>query len=218
MTLAHSYSSIKQFENCPQRFYRQRIVRDITDPGGEASKHGERIHTMFENRLKGAGLDPEIAKFDPICEAVIKSAEGGTLLVEHEMTLTQNLAPTGWWDDDAWLRSKLDVLIIKGGTATVIDWKTGKRNPDMFQMVLFAAQVFKHFPEVSRVNSTLVWLKDVRKDYETYSREASDQLWVEILTRIRRIYQARVTGVWPAKPSGLCNYCPAQSSCQWARR
>ena len=156
MALAHSYSSIKQFENCAQRFYWQRILKDITDPGGEASIHGQRIHTMFENRLKGAGLDPEIEKYEPICASILARAKDNELMVEHEMTLTQNLEPTGWWDADAWLRSKLDVLIIKGDTATVIDWKTGKRNPDMFQMVLFAAQVFKHFPEVQRVNSTLV--------------------------------------------------------------
>ena len=46
MKLAHSYSSIKLFENCPLRYYRQRIKKDVVDEGGEASKHGERIHAF----------------------------------------------------------------------------------------------------------------------------------------------------------------------------
>ena len=44
MRLSHSYSSIKLFENCPLRYYRQRIKKEVVDEGGEASKHGERIH------------------------------------------------------------------------------------------------------------------------------------------------------------------------------
>ena len=50
--LAHSYSSMKMFENCPQRYYRQRILKDIKDEGGEASMYGERIHEMLEHRLR----------------------------------------------------------------------------------------------------------------------------------------------------------------------
>jgi len=51
MRLTHSYSSIKLYEQCPYRYYRQRVAKDIVDEGGEASKYGERIHTFLENRL-----------------------------------------------------------------------------------------------------------------------------------------------------------------------
>jgi len=44
MKLSHSYSAIKLYENCPLRYFRQRIVKDVVDEGGEASKYGERIH------------------------------------------------------------------------------------------------------------------------------------------------------------------------------
>jgi hypothetical protein len=123
MKLSHSYSAIKLFENCPLRYYRQRIVKDVVDKGSDASKHGERIHAFLENRLKGSDLPQEIERYEPLCAGVEKAARNGTLLIEHELVLTDELTPTGWWDADAWLRSKLDVLIVAGTSAVVLDWK-----------------------------------------------------------------------------------------------
>lgn len=216
MKLAHSYSSIKLFENCPLRYYRQRIKKDVVDEGGEASKHGERIHAFLEKRLKGADLDPEVAKYEPLCAAVEHAAKFGELCIEQELVLTEDLTPTGWWEPDAWLRSKLDVLIIAGHDAVVMDWKTGKRNPDFFQMELFAAQVFKHYPEVHRVKTSLVWLRTLEMDTEMYTRLNINPIWAGIMQRIQRIHDAYDSGVWPGRPSGLCKFCPARHDCPYA--
>jgi len=217
MRLSHSYSSIKLFENCPLRYYRQRIKKDVVDEGGEASKHGERIHAFLENRLKGSGLDAEAAQYEPLCMSVEKLATQGELHIEHELVLTENLTPTGWWEPDAWLRSKLDVLVIVGNDAVVMDWKTGKRNADQFQMQMFAAQVFKHFPEVQRVKTSLVWLKTMEMDTNSYVREDANGIWAEVMKRIQRIHDAYDHGNWPARPSGLCRYCPVRHDCDSAR-
>lgn len=217
MRLSHSYSSIKLFENCPLRYYRQRIKKEVVDEGGEASKHGERIHAFLESRLKGSGLNAEVAQYEPLCASVEKLAKQGTLHIEHELVLTENLTPTGWWDADAWLRSKLDVLVIVGNDAVVMDWKTGKRNADQFQMQMFAAQVFKHFPDVQRVKTSLVWLKTMEMDTEQYTRVNMNSIWAEIMKRIQRIHDAYDHGNWPARPSGLCRFCPCRHDCDYAR-
>lgn len=217
MRLSHSYSSIKLYENCPLRYFRQRVVKDIVDEGGEASKHGERIHKFLEDRLNGSDLPQEVATYEPLCLAVEKLAAGGELHVEKELVLTEELAPTTWWAPDAWLRSKLDVLIIRGDTAVVMDWKTGKRNPDFFQMQIFAAQVFKHYPDVMRVKTVLTWLKDMKQDSEDYSRENINEAWGEIMRKIRRIHDSLEHENWPARPSGLCRYCPARHDCDYAK-
>jgi hypothetical protein len=205
------------FENCPLRYYRQRIKKEVVDEGGEASKHGERIHAFLEARLKGSGMNPETAQYEPLCASVEKLARRGTLHIEHEMVLTENLTPTGWWDADAWLRSKLDVLVIIGDVAVVMDWKTGKRNADQFQMQMFAAQVFKHFPEVARVKTSLVWLKTLEMDTEQYTRVNMNAIWAEVMKRIQRIHDAYEHGNWPARPSGLCRFCPCRHDCDYAR-
>ena len=217
MRLSHSYSSIKLFENCPLRYYRQRITKDVVDEGGEASKYGERIHAFLENRLKGSGLNAEIAQYEPLCLSVEKLAQQGELHIEKELVLTDNLTATGWWDADAWLRSKLDVLVIVGDEAVVMDWKTGKRNADQFQMQMFAAQVFKHYPDVQQVKTSLVWLKTMEMDTNTYKRSGMNAIWAEIMKRIQRIHSSLEHDNWPAKPSGLCRYCPCRHDCDYAR-
>lgn len=200
------------------RYFRQRIVKDVIDEGGEASKYGERVHAFLETRLKENTLLPqEVAHYESLCSSVERIAHNGELFVEKELVLTDNLTPTTWWEPDAWLRSKLDILVINGDMANVMDWKTGKRNADQFQMQLFAAQVFKHYPEVARVKTSLVWLKDMAMDTEVYYRSGVNTIWAEVMKRIQRINDSLEHDNWPAKPSGLCRYCPARHNCDYAR-
>jgi predicted RecB family nuclease len=218
MRLSHSYSSIKLYENCPYRYFRQRVVKDVVDEGGEASKYGERIHQYLEYRLANdAVLPQEVAHYEPLCLSVERIATGGELLIEKELVLTENLTPTGWFDADAWLRSKLDILVINGSLANVMDWKTGKRNADQFQMQLFAAQVFKHYPEVQSVRTSLVWLKTMEMDTQTYFRADVNAIWADVMKRIQRIHSSLEHDNWPARPSGLCRFCPARHDCDSAR-
>lgn len=201
------------------RYEAQRITKTIKDEGGDASIHGDRVHKALEARVKGdASLPQDMADYEPLVANVVKAVGNGRLEVEHEMTINRNMRETGWWDDDAWLRSKLDILVIKGSDAMVLDWKTGKRRVDFFQLKLFAAQVFLRFPEVQTVRTCLVWLKTKEFDDETYQREEAKLLWQEVLTRIARIESADKHNNWPAKPSGLCPYCPLFKTCKFARR
>jgi CRISPR/Cas system-associated exonuclease Cas4 (RecB family) len=218
MQIAHSFSAIKMYENCPKRYYHQRVTKEVQDTGGEASRYGERIHEFLEQRLvNDTALPQEAEKYEVLCQTIEKMARGGELHAERQLTLTENLTPTSWFANDAWFRSILDVLIIKEDTAIVIDWKTGKRRPDFTQLEMFALQVWKHFPEIVRIKTTFVWLKEMKMDTEEYSREQSDELWQNLLGRINRIYQSVEHENWPAKPSGLCRFCPAQSLCEYAQ-
>ena len=218
MKLSHSYSAIKLYENCPYRYFRQRIAKDVVDQGGEASKYGERVHEYLEHRLKSDKMLPqEIAQYEPLCAMVERLSKHGELHIEKELVLTENLTPTTWWESDAWLRSKLDILITCDGEAIVMDWKTGKRSPDFFQMQLFAAQVLKHYPEVQRVKTILVWLKTLEMDSEDYHRDSINEVWAEVMKRINRIHKSLEHDNWPARPSGLCRYCPARHDCDSAR-
>lgn len=217
MQLSHSYSSIKMYENCPKRYYHQRVMREVEDTGNEATLWGERVHKMLEDRLKGAAdLPKEVEKYEPLCAALVNKARGGTLLAEEEMTLNAQLRPTGWWAADAWLRSKIDVLILKGNTAAIFDWKTGKRRPDNLQLELFALQVFTHKPDVDKITSSFIWLKDNSVDSETYHRSEVVDMWERVLVRIGHIEHSQEIDSWTAKPSGLCRFCPCRDFCEFA--
>jgi CRISPR/Cas system-associated exonuclease Cas4 (RecB family) len=217
--LSHSFSAIKMFENCPLRYYHQRIAKTVTDQGGEASQHGERIHKYIEDRLKGT-LSPEyaaeIAKLEPIIASIELVAKGGTLEVEQQLTLNKELKPTEWFAKDAWMRSILDVFVRRGKKAMVCDWKTGKRRPDFTQLELFALQVFAHYPEVEKVETGFIWTQDLAFDRETYTRQDAPAMWAKLLERVNRIERAKELDVWPARPSGLCRYCPCNHFCEAA--
>ena len=216
--LTHSFSSIKMYENCPKRYYHQRIRKEVQDKGSDATIYGERIHEALEHRLESkVNLPKESEGYEVLCRGIEKTARGGTLLVEQKLTLSEDLTPTGWWDGDAWVRSILDVLVLHNDTAVVMDWKTGKRRPDFTQLELFALQVFSHFPDIDKVKSSFLWLKDMQMDSKIYYRDELGSMWGKLLQRISRIEQSLAHDKWPPKPSGLCNYCPAKNICVYAQ-
>jgi len=218
MTLSHSFSSIKMYENCPKRYYHQRITKEVKDTGSDATRYGERVHEDLEHRLvKAKPLSKETESYEALCKSIENMVGEGELYAEKQLCLNENLTPTGWWAADAWLRSILDVLIIIGDKAIVMDWKTGKRRPDFTQLQMFALQVFKHFPQVTKVQSTFVWLKDMSLDSETFKQNQTNLLWADLLARIGRIQESQEHNNWPARPSGLCNWCPAKNICEFAR-
>jgi hypothetical protein len=216
--LAHSFSALKMYESCPKRYYHQRITKEVKDSVGEATLYGERVHKHLEDYLKtGAALPDDSVKLQPLCDTFRTSAGDGGFFVEQEYTLNKDLQETGWWDADAWLRFKLDVLVVRdNGTAIVADWKTGKRRPDFDQLEMFALAVFSFWPAVNKVTSVFVWTKENAMDKETYKREHIDDMWTRLLTRINRVEKSLETDVWPAKPSGLCRYCPCKDFCEFA--
>lgn len=217
-TLSHSFSSLKMFENCPYRYYHQRIKKSVTDQGGEASQYGERVHKFLEDRLgKKEPLPDEVAKLEVVAARLEAAAAGHDMYFEKQLTLNVDLKPTTWWAKDAWMRSILDVLILRDDDAVVIDWKTGKRRPDFTQLELFALQVFAHYPYINKVSSSFIWIKDTALDKEVYKRADAHVMWEKLLTRVSRIEQALEHDTWPAKPSGLCNYCPCKPFCEYAR-
>lgn len=206
--LAHSYSALKLFENCPKQYYMQKISKEIKPSFGEASVYGNRIHDQLEHRLKdGTPLPTESAQYESLASAF--ASLPGELVAEQEFTLNKELNSTGWWSADAWLRLKLDILIIKGSTAVVGDWKTGKYRPDWFQLELFSIIVMKLYPEVQTVKASFIWLKDMRMDTQTFTRLDAPAIWAGFMAKVQRIEEALEKDKWPAKPSGLCPWCPA---------
>lgn len=217
--LAHSFSSLSMFENCPAQYNYVRILKAVQNVGGEATVWGERIHKQLEDRLNGTidALPPESSSMEGYVQAIRMAAEGASLKVEREATLNEALEPTGWFSSDAWMRSKLDVEIVRQDTAFVFDWKTGKRRPKWEQLELFALQVFQHYPEVDKVGTMFIWLKEGAADKKMFTRKMAPGMWGRLLERTHRVEKAVEANVWPAKPSGLCPYCPARGMCPVAR-
>lgn len=216
MELKHSFSAFEMFDQCPKKYWHLRVAKDYVDPGREASKDGERVHKYFEDRINdGIPLPPAYAKHEPKCEALLSAP--GSIVAEQELALTKNFVPTGWWDNDVWLRVKADVTIVNGSKGLVLDWKTGKRRPKPFQLRLGAFALMSYNPLVTKVNAMFAWLREDTSDAETYTREADfDAIKQEVELKAARIAVAAEESVWQAKPGPLCAYCPAKQGCSYA--
>ena len=81
---------------------------------------------------------------------------------------------------------------------------------------LFAMQVFMHYPEVDTVKTCFVWLKETKMDSETFTRSQLPDITSKLLKRVVRIEKSLESENWPAKPSGLCRFCPARNMCDYA--
>ena len=83
-------------------------------------------------------------------------------------------------------------------------------------MELFAILVFKTYPDVQRVKTSLVWLKTNEIDTEQYARDEAPALWEKFYSKVARIEHSLAKDQWPRKPSGLCPWCPAtQVQCEF---
>lgn len=210
---AWSYSALQLFETCPRKFQALRITKEVKDTDSEALRWGNYLHKQFEEYINAGGkfvLPQELNRYRALLDAVI--AKGGEKFAEYSVALTRTLTPTSFFGKDVWTRGKLDVLILNGEEAYVLDWKTGKPKPDPTQVKLFALYVFALFPQVNTVKAGFVWVAEGvtnAVDIYTFTRDDETAMWNEFLPRIKVFEDAHQTNQWPVRPSGLCKaYCP----------
>jgi hypothetical protein len=205
---AWTYSQLDSFESCPKKFYHLKVARDFVDPPTIHTDWGIKVHSAMEEYIKaGTPLPEGMEHWSSIIEKIAKLP--GEKLTEHKMALDKAFQPADW--GNAWTRGIIDLVIIHGEKAVVLDYKTGKRKPSE-QLDLYANYMFAHFPQVKSVVTTYVWLKEKRLDRKKVDRSQSAELWQAMLPRIAKLESAHRRDSWPERPSGLCNgWCPVTS-------
>lgn len=227
--LPWSHSSLTDFLTCPKAYYHKRIAKDVDEGSNDAARAGDFVHKAFEQYLKhGTALPSEYpedirdwpqgihppARYVDYLDALRGSS--GRMYVERKYGLTKALKPCAFHAPDVWCRGILDVLHVNGEQARVLDHKTGKRKQDGWQLKLAALLVFAHHPEVQRVKTGYMWLKDEVLDPMEYSREQEGFIWQEFLPRLTQYKVAFEAEVFVPRPSGLCNgWCPVTGCEFW---
>lgn len=209
---AWSHTALNNFLTCPRQFYHLRVAKDVQDSKNEAALWGDRVHKAFEARLRdGTALPPELGIYEGYCAAIAKQAEGKTLLVEQQYAIDRNLQPCDWFSKEVWCRGIVDVLVVNGARAKVLDHKTGKRKPDFRQLKLFALLTFIHHPQVDTVDTAFSWIKERALDSEVFTRDQIPALWQEFLPDLQAYRTAFKTETWTPRESGLCRgWCPVK--------
>ncbi|MCK1741376.1 PD-(D/E)XK nuclease family protein [Bradyrhizobium sp. 139] len=217
---AWSYSRLKNYESCPKRHWHVDINKDVKEEQGEALLWGNEVHKRLADRIgKGTPLAAGTEKFEKWVQKVSagQGNPGVQVLVEQQLAIDANFAPTAWFESEArragkglpWYRGIGDVLKIVGPVALIVDWKTGKVLEDSQQLALMASCVFAHYPEVLKVRSLFVWLKDDCETKEDYHRNDMPAMWKHLWPRIEALKHAHENTLYPPKAGALCRrYCP----------
>jgi len=218
--LAHSYSSVKDWEGCPRRYHEVRILKNFKSQDTQATLYGTAVHKAFEDYIKdGSPLPEQFAQFQPFVEPL--AAVDGKIYCEEKMAIRTDFSPCGFFDKDVWFRGIPDYLAIStsGKTARVADYKTGKssRYADTAQLELMAAMVMLHHPTVEKVKGALLFVVvgDIIK--AEYTRSQLPEILSKWAGRAGAIEKAVDVGVWNPRSSALCKFCPVTSdTCEYS--
>lgn len=206
---AWSISALKDFETCPRRYHEVRVQKLWPDDSDHLST-GREVHAALERRaIAGEPLPPAHANVEPFFRA-LDALPDVRIYAERKIALDTELSEVEWHAPSSWVRTIIDLAVIKEPDALVIDWKTGKKRPDHSQLELGALCLFAVEPSIETVTTTYVWLTAREIDPpRLYRRDQCAQLWTRWRTRVVPLMEAWASGHWPEQPSGLCRaWCP----------
>lgn len=207
-----SYSKLKNFETCPKRYYNVDVAKVVKEEESEQLQYGNTLHKVLAEAISGKAPLP--THFAHLQKWVDRLADGnGQVLVEQQLAITADFGKSDWFGRDAWYRGIADVIKTVGPVALVIDWKTGKILEDGVQLALMAACVFAHHPQVQKIRTEFVWLKEgdatTRADF---ARDEMAKIWAGVLPRVKTLENAHKAAEFPPKPGNLCRrWCPVDS-------
>jgi RecB family exonuclease len=206
-----SFSSLKQFKNCPRQYHEVKVLKNYTIQDTSYTTYGKAVHKALEEYARDQKPLPfNYERFRKVVGVLL--AIDGERYVEHELALRIDHTPCKFDAPDYWVRGIIDLLIIDGDTAFIVDYKTGSdKYPDMNQLKLMSLLVFCHFPDVRYVKAGLLFLLKDRFIDDTFFREKMDEYWESFWQVLRRIEMAHETGKWSKNPSGLCRFCPVDT-------
>lgn len=204
-----SFSRIKAFDTCPKQFYHTYILKEFPYEETDATRYGNEFHKAAELFIKDGKPIPKKFEFArPTLEAL--AAKPGDKHCEYKFGLTRDLQPCSFFAKNVWFRGVIDLAIIDGDRAFIVDYKTGKsaRYAETGQLELMALAVFKFFPEVKKVNAGLLFVVADEFIKDQYKIDLEGEMWAKWLGEYAKMEKAEEHDVWNPRPSGLCRaYC-----------
>ena len=215
MPVQWSYSSLKTFQQCPKKYFHLKIAKDVENEGGEAANYGKIVHKAAEDYIRdGTPMPPQFSYMVPILDALKKipgkkycEIELGIAKKDGKFVACKFDAPNYWWHGIA------DLLIVDGGVAWLVDYKTSKnaKYADTKQLDLLAAATFLHFPEVLEIKSALAFVVSnefVRKEHDRVMRHKYLDVMKPELDRLEAAIENKV---WNPISGPLCKFCPVKT-------
>jgi hypothetical protein len=209
-----SYTVLNLWLTCPHQVYRRYLVKDL--PKETKTKEqlaGIYAHEAVEQRVRSKRpLPPDLARH----ESLVAPLDAVHVEPELELAVTEEGRPCGFWDQDAWLRGKLDApILLRTDRALLADWKTGKRREDSFELEIGALLLQARRPEIRELYGVYIWLKDGVKG-TPHDLSNTERTWNRVQTLANEIETAIEDHRFEKTPGPLCSWCPVKD-CQHNR-
>jgi PD-(D/E)XK nuclease superfamily len=211
---AWSYSKLKNFESCPKRYYNVDVAKVVKEEESEQLQYGNMLHKSLAEAISGkTPLPKAFTHLQGWVDKVQRSpTERPRLLVEQQLAIDVNFGPTEWFSKTAWYRGIADVIKVMGPVAVVLDWKTGKILEDGVQLALMAQCVFAHHPDIQKIRTEFVWLKEDATTRADFTRDDMVKVWAGVMPRVQTLENAHKSANFPPKPGYLCRkWCPVDA-------
>lgn len=214
-----SYSSLTDFEGCPFRYASKRYYCTTVEAETDEMKWGTRVHKAFEERIRdGKAFDPDMPPAYDAWARVLEKLPGEKFF-EQKLAVDDKWEPCEFFASSACGRGVVDLLVVDGVEAVIVDYKTGKQKTDETQLKLFCWFVGHKYPAVETFKYRYIWLKP--GTVTGGEMRCEDLMGVEVKMRVRvsSMISAWNAENFPCFPSGLCNgYCPVEECAHWRPR
>lgn len=209
-----SFSGLKDFINCPRQYHEVKVLQRFAKKATQQMLYGTEVHKALEDYTRdGKELPAFYAKYQPMLDSLLSIP--GTRYPEHKMALTEEKEPCAFDAENYWVRGIVDLLIVDGDHAFIVDYKTGSNKyPDPKQLKLMALMTFAHFPEVTRIKAGLLFVAHNSFTTEEYTRDHISSMWNIFAADLMRLKVAMETGAWSPNPTPLCGWCPV-ATCEF---
>jgi hypothetical protein len=214
---AWSFSSIKLYDTCPKKYESERVTKEVGYQETEATLYGTELHLAAEEYIRdGKEIDPRFKFIKPYLDKL--NAIPGEKLCEIKLGVKKHegrLVACDFFDDDVWFRGVADLVILDGDKAWIVDYKSGKsaKYADIKQLALMAAAMFLKHPEIKKIKTSLLFVVSKEFIKEDFVKEWGLEIFSkydELLTQREMAYNS---GVFNAKPNGLCRQWCGTLSC-----
>lgn len=213
MNFTWSYSSLKDYVTCPKQYQEVKVLKNFTKRPTPQMLYGTEVHKACEDYVgEGKPLAKNYERFKPVLDVFINME--GTKYPEYRMGLDIH-GNASQYGKGYWVRGIVDLLIVDGDHAFIVDYKTGSNKyPDPKQLKLMALMTFAHFPQVQKIKAGLLFVMHDSFLSEEYTRDEVPDIWNHFRADLERLNLSYENDAWQANPNPLCGWCPV-TTCEF---
>ena len=215
--VVYSPSNMSTYMQCPRKFQAQCITKEITWQESKQKNRGIQVHDSFRRAVMDGwdsvkefpdGINQDFSK-QRVNTIRALMASGASCYTEYEMVLDRKLKSSSWWDDEAYIRCKADVVIVPPSSdrLCILDWKTGKHWDDIDFQLRVEAFVSYFIFQRPIVQYSYLYVDDGSVQSGVMDFRNGTDCVKDIVQLIKQLDQAQINNDFPSVKNRFCKWC-----------